>query len=98
MRWPVDRKPQASIPYRDKSARGTPIGTTWTSPSQAFASALANPAFGATQVTVWSARTVGPSGLPVSQSRPEGTSIARTLADVRVLTAAMILSNGAVTG
>src|SRR5688572_10764776 len=61
------------------TSRGQPMSPTVTRPRYGRASELANPTFSATNVTVRSARTqAGPSGRPVSQSKPLGTSTANT--------------------
>jgi hypothetical protein len=69
------------------------MSATWTWPVHRSAAGLANPFFAATNVTVWSARTVGPSGSPVSQSRPDGMSTASTFAPLALM-AAITWSNG----
>src|SRR5688572_22787236 len=61
------------------TSRGQPMSPTVTTPKYRRASALTNPTFSATKVTVRAARTqTGPSGRPVSQSNPLGTSTANT--------------------
>ena len=71
--------------------------TTCNAPSHSAAAGLANPALAATKVAVCWACTVGPSGLPVSQSSPDGISTAKTWAAL-VLIAAITRSNGATIG
>ena len=60
------------------SLRGQPMSPTVISPVYCFDAGLAKPAFSATKVTVRVARMQAPSASPVSQSRPLGTSTART--------------------
>src|SRR5262249_33236965 len=71
---------QVVLPCSTNSARGARICNTCPPPSHSRASGAAKPALGATNVAVWCARTVGPSGLPVSQSRPDGMSTAKIVA------------------
>src|SRR4051812_43620882 len=60
------------------SLRGQPMSPTHTVPVYWRDAGFSNPDLGATNVTVWPARTQAPSGLPVSQSIPLGTSTAST--------------------
>ena len=60
------------------SCRGAPISATSTRPRNRFASGVSKPRFTATNVIVRSAETVDLEAVPISQSSPEGTSIAIT--------------------
>src|SRR5262249_15145825 len=74
-----------------KRARGSPSSMTWTSPVHSRDAGAVKPCFLATMVAVWCARTVAPSGSPLSLSRPEGISTAKIRAGLALI-ASMIRS------
>ena len=69
------------------------MSTTSTRPACVFPGAIQSPSFGAWNVTVRSARTQGPSTSPDEASRPDGTSIATTVARAALI-ASIALSSG----